>query len=75
MTWILEECLHCLGSGWDYCEQCENRCDHDRICDRCDGHGEIPVQVFGIEEIVARLVGGTFSSRRAANAALLEMDR
>jgi DnaJ-class molecular chaperone len=40
--WILRECPDCLGSGMKWCSKCEDPCEHDDVCERCDGTGLIP---------------------------------
>lgn len=39
---MIETCPSCEGSGWQFCQRCEECCEHDRICPRCHGAGEKP---------------------------------
>ena len=51
--WYAKECPRCEGMAIEYClrEECEGRCDHDKLCPKCKGYGFIPEQadvLFGI---------------------------
>lgn len=45
MTWTVEACESCGGSGWDYCHRCEMPCDHDELCRACKGYNWLPVRI------------------------------
>lgn len=53
-VWLIVECDNCEGSGWQYCSKCEETCDHDRICARCEGSGQIPEKQTGFKAFAAR---------------------
>jgi DnaJ-class molecular chaperone len=55
--WTLEACPTCEGSGFDYCEKCERRCEHDRLCPTCHGNEQVPVKLEGFALIAHSLVG------------------
>ncbi len=65
--WTIDTCPACDGSGWDWCLKCAGHCEHDRICARCHGHGQVPVKLDGFDAVASALLGGlAFPSRRAA---------
>lgn len=65
-VWLIVECENCGGSGWNYCWNCDGRCDHDKICSKCDGYGQIPEKQSGFKAFVAQTFEH-FNSKIAAN--------
>lgn len=66
--WTIADCPVCSGSGWRYCSRCEDRCEHDRICERCRGEGELPIKA----DFVALMVSSLLFRTRAEVWAFLE---
>lgn len=49
--WVVYECKSCEGNGIEWCPACEERCDHDKLCDTCKGFGCFPTrpnEIMGI---------------------------
>jgi DnaJ-class molecular chaperone len=69
--WMIEDCEKCSGSGWSYCSKCETICDHDRLCPKCGGAGQMPKKKEGFAAMVA-VTFEHFNSRRQAQS---EIDR
>jgi hypothetical protein len=73
--WTISDCPACKGSGYDFRCECVAPCehfgaaDHDRLCPRCDGNGEVPERLTGWEAFAASFVSITaYPTRRQAAA-------
>ena len=39
--WYIALCPKCEGFCFNYCNECDGLCEHDKICSRCKGNGHI----------------------------------